>query len=180
MTSAQNGNSSPRRLGAGMIALAWVLLLALVTAYFSGWLERQNNPNQHLVGKIVDDGAREVLLKQNRYGHYVASGRINGQPVRFMLDTGATTVSLPQTLARTLDLAVGAPSAARTANGVITTYQTVLDRVELGNIALPDVRAHINPQMRGDEVLLGMSFLKRIEFTQRGNTLTLRQPPGDR
>ena len=57
----------------------------------------------------------------------------------------------------------------------ITTYSTRLDEVRLGNIELNNVRADINPHMRSDDVLLGMSFLRKLEFTQRDRELTIRQ-----
>lgn len=167
---------SPRRLGKGMIALAWVLVLGLLTVYFGGWLDQQHNPNQYVAGQVID-GVHEVALRQNRYGHYVATGAINQQPVQFMLDTGATSVSVPENLALRLGLQRGVAQSVQTANGVITTYSTRLNRVDLGNIVLHDVYAHINPRMDGDEVLLGMSFLRGLEFTQRDGTLTIRQPP---
>ena len=66
---------------------------------------------------------------------------------------------------------------AQTANGVVTTYRTRLTSVALGTIAISNVRAHINPGMTGDEVLLGMSFLRDLELTQREGLLTLRQRP---
>lgn len=176
-SSAPHGNPTPHRMGVGMIALAWILVLGLLTAWFSGWLDRQENPNGQVAGEFTGDGIRQVILEQNRSGHYVATGSINHQPVRFLLDTGATTVSVPAHLARSLGLALGAPARARTANGIVTTYATRLARVELGNIVLYDVRAHINPSMRDEDVLLGMSFLRQLEFTQRGSTLTLRQYP---
>jgi len=69
----------------------------------------------------------------------------------------------------------GAPLRARTAHGTITTYATRLDEVQLGNITLENIRADINPRMHGREVLLGMSFLRRLEFTQSGRELTIRQ-----
>lgn len=158
-----------------MITLAWLILLGLLTLYFGGMLDRQRNPNQQVVGQVLADGVREVVLHQNRSGHYVANGRINRQPVSFLLDTGATTVSVPAGLARRLGLPSGSPTAVQTANGVVTAYATRLQRVELGEIALTEVRAHINPGMEGDYVLLGMSFLKKLELTQRDGTLTLRQ-----
>jgi len=160
-----------------MIVAAWVLLLGLLTAWFSGWLDAQRNPNREVSGHVAEGGVREVVLQQNRQGHYVATGSINDASVRFLLDTGATTVSVPEDLARELDLSPGAPSPTQTANGVVMTYPTVLDRVRLGNIELRDVRAHINPGMRGGGVLLGMSFLKQLEMIQRGDSLTLRQHP---
>ncbi len=175
----ESGKASPRRLGFGMIALAWLLVLGMLTAYFSGWLGEQRNPNQSIETFITAEGVREVVLKQNRYGHYVASGQINGVGATFLLDTGATDVSVPAGLAEEAGLEAGPASRAQTAAGVITTRMTRIDRVELGGIVLEDVRAHINPHMRGNEVLLGMSFLRQLEFTQRGDELTLRQrkPP---
>jgi aspartyl protease family protein len=163
------------RIGAIMTVLAWILVMGLLGAFFSGWLEKLNNPNQQVRAELRADGVREVVLQQNRAGHYVASGAINGHPVTFLLDTGATSVSVPADVARDLGLRRGAPLRARTANGTITTYATRLDEVQLGNITLENIRADINPRMHGQEVLLGMSFLRRLEFTQRGRELTIRQ-----
>jgi len=160
-----------------MMAGAWLLVLGIATVYFGNVLERQQNPNQRVEGSVRGDGVREVVLERNRGGHYVASGAINDVPVVFLLDTGASTVSVPESLARVLGLAQGAAEPVLTAAGVITTYSTRLERVRLGTIEIEDVRGHINPLMEGREVLLGMSFLKRLEFTQRGNQLTLRQHP---
>ncbi len=174
----ESDKASPRRVGFGMIVLAWVIGLGILTAYFGGWLGRQENPNRSLETLVSSDGVREVVLKQNRQGHYVASGQINGKHVTFLLDTGATDISVPAGIARKAGLEAGPPVNARTAAGVVTTYVTRIARVELGGILLEDIRANINPHMRGDEVLLGMSFLRRLEFSQRGRELTLRQAPG--
>jgi len=171
----QAEKGSPRRIGFGMILLAWLLILGILSAYFSGWLGEQRNPNRSIETLVTTGGAREVVLKQNRFGHYVASGRINGISATFLLDTGATDVSVPADLAEEAGLEAGPPAPAQTAAGVITTRMTRIDRIELGGIVLNDVRAHINPRTRGDEVLLGMSFLRQLEFTQRGDELTLRQ-----
>jgi len=174
------GSGAPagqKRMGVGMIAAAWVIVLGLLTMVFSDWLREQENPNRQPPETVTAEGIREVMLARNRQGHYVATGAIDDRVVRFLLDTGATTVSVPAPLAESLALPVGAPAMTRTANGLITTYETRLGRIRLGNIVLRDVRANINPHMESDSVLLGMSFLKQIEFTQRGNTLTLRQLP---
>ncbi len=163
-----------RRLGGLMIAAAWLVVIGIVSILFGDLLESQHNPNQQPVSAGGGDAAR-VLLRQNRLGHYVASGQINGEPVVFLVDTGATQVSVPAPLARRLGLRSGAPMSANTANGVVTTYATTLAQVQLGDIVLRDVRASINPGMRSDEVLLGMSFLRHLELTQRDGTLTLTQ-----
>ena len=158
-----------------MTVLAWIVVLGLLGAFFGGWMEKLNNPNQRIATQLSADGVREVVLRQNRAGHYVATGAINGDPVTFLLDTGATSVSVPAGVARRLGLRRGTPLRANTANGVITTYSTRLDQVRLGDIALNNVRADINPHMQGKEVLLGMSFLRKLEFTQRDRELTIRQ-----
>ena len=160
-----------------MILAAWVLVLGLLTAFFSGWLDKRDNPNQMVTGVTSDAGVREVNLQQNRSGHYIATGKINDVPVRFLLDTGATNVSVPERVAKRLQLEAGHSERVETANGSITTYFTRLDKVDLGTIQLVDVRAHINPHMDSDEVLLGMSFLRHLELIQRGGALTLRQYP---
>lgn len=163
-----------KRMAKYMIIGMWVLLVGLLIMTFSHILKRQNNPNQQLMSR-QEAGKAVVNLKRNRYGHYVASGRINGQPVVFMLDTGATDVAVPAKIADQLGLKRGRKRLYQTANGSIMAYTTVLNQVRLGNIEVRDVRASINPDMNNNEVLLGMSFLRQIEFTQRGDTLTLRQ-----
>jgi len=168
-------NESPQRLGKGMIYVAWLLLLGLLFLFFNHFLKKQDNPNQEPITQYQQDGTREVRLRRSPSGHYVASGMINGQPVVFLLDTGATVVSIPDHVARRLNLERGTPMLASTANGTITTYSTELASVTLGGIELHRVRASINPHMQSDEILLGMSFLKHLEFTQRGDTLILRQ-----
>jgi aspartyl protease family protein len=175
VTDFEPDSSHTGRIGAVMTVLAWIVVLGLLSVFFSGWMEKLNNPNQQVRVVLSADGVREVVLRQNRAGHYVASGAINGQPVTFLLDTGATSVSVPASVAGPLGLKRGAAMRANTANGTITTYATRLDRVQLGNISLDNVRADINPHMLGDEVLLGMSFLRKLEFTQRNRELTIRQ-----
>ena len=167
-------NRYPQQLGKKMIFLAWVVLLAFLSWIFSLYLERQRNPNT-LVQGYSSGTPQEVVLERNRYGHYIADGQINGRPVTFILDTGATMVDVPGRLAIRLSLPQGLSLTASTANGDITVYSTILDEVQLGGIRLTGVQASINPSMQEDEILLGMSFLKRLDFSQQGDRLTLRQ-----
>ena len=175
MTDPDTHSPNSERVGAIMTVLAWLVVLGLLSAFFGGWMEKLDNPNQKVVSALHADGVREVVLQQNRAGHYVANGAINGHRVTFLLDTGATSVSVPASIAGPLGLKRGAPLRANTANGTVTTYATRLDEVQLGNISLENVRADINPHMQGTDVLLGMSFLRKLEFTQRGRELTIRQ-----
>jgi aspartyl protease family protein len=166
-----------KRFGTGMQVLAWISLLALLTLYFGDVLERQRNPNREVSTAVSAEGVREVELRRNRMGHYVSAGTINGEPVVFLLDTGATGVAIPSRLAERLRLPRGRPFVTNTANGQTRSYQTRLGEVAIGDIRLNNVDAAITPGLEMNEILLGMSFLKYIEFTQRGNTLTLRQYP---
>lgn len=158
-----------------MTIAMWIVLLGLLTLFFQDWDEQQRNPNQNPQMRTGADGVQELVLTRNRAGHYVASGSINGEPVVFMLDTGATDVAIPGPVAKRLRLKQGKAMIYQTANGPVRVYATVLDDVSLDNLSLQGVRASINPAMHQQAVLLGMSFLKHLEFTQRGNTLTLRQ-----
>ncbi len=171
-------HAGQRRIGKGMIIGAWLGLLVILTLFFNSYLERVNNPNTDPETSTTGT-VKEVILKRNRSGHYVASGLINGKEVTFLLDTGATDVAVSADLAAGLGLRQGAYITSQTANGAVSARRTMLSEVSIGDIRLRHVRASILPGMQGDEVLLGMSFLKQLELVQRGRELILRQvtPP---
>lgn len=157
-----------------MFGLAWVAALGLLTLFFDGQLEQQYNPNQQPSSFSNQIGA-EVRLKRNKMGHYVTAGTINNEPVVFLLDTGATSVSIPAELGQRLGLYGGYAQQVMTANGTVTVASTQISQLEIGEIKLQDVPANLNPGMRGNEILLGMSALKQLEFSQRGDWLILNQ-----
>ena len=95
----------------------------------------------------------------------------------FVLDTGATNISIPAKVADEMKLTGGYAERTQTANGDIVVYRITLDSVTLGAITLQNVAANINPHMDGDTVLLGMSFLKHVEMMQKDKQLTLRLKP---
>ncbi|WP_447801824.1 retropepsin-like aspartic protease family protein [Pseudomonas serbica] len=163
-----------KRAGRVLMVLAWCAALFLATRFFGQWEERQQNPNV-VVSSERGEGFVEVKLVSNGHGHFVASGHINGQPVNFMLDTGATDVAIPAQMAERLKLEQGFGVTLSTANGRTEGYRTRVDRLQLGDIVLRDVRAIVVPGLDGEQVLLGMSALNKLEFTQRGGTMLLRQ-----
>ncbi|WP_283189732.1 TIGR02281 family clan AA aspartic protease [Pseudomonas sp. PMCC200344] len=163
-----------KRAGRVFMVLAWCAALFLATRFFGQWEVRQQNPNT-VVSSEQGEGFIEVKLASNTQGHFVASGQINGQPVDFMLDTGATDVSIPAEMAERLKLEKGFGVTLSTANGRTQGYRTRIDRLQLGDIVLRDVRALVVPGLDGKQVLLGMSALNKLEFTQRGGTMLLRQ-----
>ena len=166
--------SEHKRLGHKFVIAMWIAVMIMVYFLFNNLLETDYNPNQNV--RSQTSGKRNIVtLQRNRYGHYVSEGKINNQPVTFLLDTGASDISIPEKIAKNLNLKYGQERRYQTANGIIIGYLTNLKSVSIGSIKLHNIRASINPKMDDDEILLGMTFLKNIEFTQRGDTLILRQ-----
>ncbi|MCC7546477.1 MAG: TIGR02281 family clan AA aspartic protease [Burkholderiales bacterium] len=119
-------------------------------------------------------GAQRVSLTADARGHFEAIGTIDGASVRFLVDTGATTVSMGADDARRIgiDYLRGQPGYASTANGTIKVHRVRLNSVRVGEIALTNVEASVH-DTRMPFVLLGMSFLNRVEMNRQGDTLTL-------
>jgi len=163
-----------RSLGRGMAFVASLLVLGMFYLYFENSLQARNHPNHDLQ---IGPGS-ELVLKRDGDGHYVFPGTINGRPVSFLLDTGATLVSVPAHLAGDLGLEAGAYQQSMTANGMVVTRTSRIGALAFGPFVLRDVPASLNPGMADDQVLLGMSVLKHLAFAQRGDTLVLRPPEG--
>ena len=159
-----------------MIWLAAIGTLAGLTWMFS---QLESGANRPQVQTSVGAEATVVRLQRGRSGHYTAPGMINGQAVSFLLDTGATDVAVSTALARELGLRFGPQVSLQTANGVVRGNLTRLDEVSLGGIRLNNVRAIIGPEL-GSDVLLGMSFLGKLDWQQSGDELLLKQPNTDR
>lgn len=106
-------------------------------------------------------------------GHFHAQGSVNDKPMRFMIDTGASTVALPASDAKRLgiDYRRSARAVASTANGTVNVYRITLDRVKVGTIDLRSVDAVVVEEGL-DVPLLGMSFLNRVDMKQAGSTMT--------
>jgi len=166
-------NSSGKGIGKGMIVMAMLLFLGLMTFVFQSEIDNQTNPNQKVVSRTNNSGQTEIVLKRNRSGHYITSGTINYKSVVFLLDTGATNVAVPQQIANYLKLEPGRKIAISTANGNSIGYQTMINHLSIGDIELRNIRAIITPNL--NDILLGMSALKQLEFSQKGNQLVLRQ-----
>jgi len=125
-------------------------------------------------GMTTDRG--KVVLAADPRGHFFADGAVNGIPVRFVVDTGATVVALPRQDAERLglDYRHGQRAMTHTANGVVPTYLLKLDTVRIGGIEVHNVDAAV---IDGglEQALLGMSFLNRVQLERDGATMTLIQ-----
>ena len=169
---------STHKTGSTMYVLAVAGLIALLTWLFSDRIAEQRNPNREVMSTRTSGGAARVVLLRNRAVHYVASGRIEDVAAEFIVDTGATDVAVSADIADAAGLRRGQPRAVATANGQAIAYTTRIGRVQLGDIVEHDVPATIVPNMGDIQVLLGMSFLSRLDFRQRGDRLELEQRPG--
>ena len=170
-----NDNNFTTTAGKWMIVLSWIAVIGLMTLLFTNVLDHKRNPNQNLNTQVLGNGSKEVVLQSSTHGHYVASGKINNKGVVFLVDTGASFVSVPENVAKRVGLIKGSPMTASTANGDITVYATKLNEVSIGDIVLYDVKADINPHMHGEEILLGMSFLRNLSVTHEDGKLSIRQ-----
>ncbi|HUP29071.1 MAG TPA: TIGR02281 family clan AA aspartic protease [Usitatibacter sp.] len=121
-------------------------------------------------------GARpSVTLAPDSRGHFVTDGQVNGVHVRFLVDTGATMVSLPASAAARLgiDYKSGRRGYSQTANGVTAVYSVMLDSVTVGGVTIMNVEGLVHEASGLDVALLGMSFLSRTEMRREGSNLTL-------
>ena len=159
-------------LGRFMMIITWVIVLALLSFFFNQWFKKYKINTTAMV--VTTEGVEKTVIQRNYLNHYAAEGFINQQKVLFLVDTGASHVVVPGSLAKKLQLKQGMKATAQTAGGDVEVYQTVIKELVLGHIVLNNVKATINPHMNDDdEVLLGMSALRNIKFIQEGETLTL-------
>ena len=122
-------------------------------------------------------GKGEIRIKAGYGNHYRIAGTINGQPVQFLIDTGATGVTVNKKLADQLDLPRLGERRSSTANGMVTGQDTRFDRLTIGNWEFRNLQGGIVPNME-DEALLGMHVLKDFELIQRDGELVIRPVNG--
>ena len=119
-------------------------------------------------------GSGRAILTADTHGHFEAMGAINGSSVRFLVDTGATLISMGVNDARRIgiDYMKGERAFSNTANGVARVYRVHLDTVKVGDITMNNVEGSVH-EANMPFVLLGMSFLNRVEMNRQGDSLTL-------
>lgn len=119
-----------------------------------------------------------IVLPVASGGHFLASGSINGKPVRFMVDTGATTIAMSQSQADSigLDWRAGQPSMVMTANGVLPVRELMLASVRIGDVEVSRVAATVGPAEM-PIVLLGNSFLSRFTMRRESDVMRLERKP---
>lgn len=125
-------------------------------------------------GGVAQGRAREVVIQAGQGGHFIVEGAINGSNVRFMVDTGATVVSMSFADASRigLNLRGARQGVAGTANGLVRTVSVMLDTVRVGDVEVHDVEAVISPEPM-PFVLLGNSVLGRFQMRRDNDVMRL-------
>jgi len=131
---------------------------------------------QNVAAQPSTGTAQKVVLTADSAGHFLTAGNINGATVRFLVDTGASMVSLGASDARRIgiDASKGEQGISNTANGQAVVTRVKLDSVRVGEIVMNNVDALVHEQDM-PFALLGMSFLNRMEMQRDGDTMTLKK-----
>jgi aspartyl protease family protein len=163
-------------------ALLWLIVFAVL---LGGYIYRDDltqlwgglDPSRPMAVDGTGDGISDVTIRRDVRGHFSVRALVNNEPVTFLIDTGATRVTLPVSEATRIGLnpdSLRYSATVNTANGSVQVAPVRLERVDIGGIALSDVRAFIAPEGALDSSLLGMSFLSRLPgYTVRGDEMTL-------
>ena len=128
---------------------------------------------------VAATGSGTVRLKADERGHYVAEFRMNGRPVKALVDTGASMVAINKSTARRLGINVSPADfiyEVNTANGKAKVAAAMIREIEIGRVKVRDVEAAVLDDRALDGTLLGMTFLKRLEsFSVTDGDLILKQ-----
>lgn len=162
--------STPARLRPWMIWLTWMLVIGAMYLLMD-WLLAP----APVVQITNADGGAALQLPRHRDGHFYVQGAINGAPVQFMIDTGASLVSVSDTLAEAAQLHGGRQTTFSTANGTRQGRVVRAASLRLGNFTLENVEIGTGLNMgRGEPALLGQNVLRHFHVTMEGNTMVLR------
>lgn len=148
---------------------ALLIWLALLGAAYWGF-------DQYLAPKVATvSAAGEVTIPRASDGHYYVSGSINGHPVTFLVDTGASTVAVSADFAREAGLPRGYPLRFETANGSTEGELVQNQTVEAGGLRVANIDVGVGIRVGApNSALLGQSYLRHVDVLQSGDRLVLR------
>jgi aspartyl protease family protein len=168
----RSGDSSPEG-----VKLVSADSAGAVFEYQGRRLERRLDGRVHAAAETAK-GHDDVLIFRDLRGMFKTVGSINGLPVRFLVDTGASSVAMNSAQARRLGIdfrVEGEPTYVTTASDVTRAYRLKLDVVKVGSIQVRNVSAVVLDGAQPTDVLLGMSFLDRVALINESDKLILRR-----
>jgi len=127
-------------------------------------------------GIVQEEKGGELRIRQAPDGHFWVNAELNGQPVRFLIDSGATTTSISRSIADQANVRIssGFPAMVQTANGIVSVQRGRADRLTVGSIERRNLAVHVSEAF-GDMNVLGMNFLSSLKsWSVEGRTLILR------
>ncbi len=144
---------------------------------FENGVEKELGLNQSINQAFKKPSNNKLTVYSDRSGMFFMPGKINGRPTRFLLDTGATFVSLSSVEADTLGLSYQSArkGMVQTANAVVPVWQIKLDNVKVGGISVSNVEAVVLKGSSPKPILLGMSFLKHLKMQRNGAAMLIEQ-----
>lgn len=171
----------PRTLAAGETSPEKIRLISVgdgsAVVEIDGRRETLRMGNQRIAAARGDGGAQRVVLTGDTKGHFFTTATVNGLSLQFVVDTGATSVTIGADDAKRANIRYSPVDRVmmQTANGVVAAYKVKLDTVKLGDITLNNVDGTVleGNALGGRFGLLGMSFLSRTDMKREGDTLTL-------
>ncbi|MGH8763490.1 MAG: retropepsin-like aspartic protease family protein [Nitrosospira sp.] len=146
--------------------MIWITISGAIYLYF----DARQKPTIAVASVGLTGG--EVTIPRSRDGHYYVRGSINGQPVDFMVDTGASIVSIGRGIAQRTGLPSGMPTSFSTANGTVMGEVVSGQTIEAGGIVVKGLSVGVG--MGGDLALLGQNFLRKVDVLQSGDKMVLR------
>ena len=171
-----------RVLTSGEVSPEGVKLLTTDTQAEKADIEVKGVREQLKLGMVVSGfsskGKSNATLYPDRGGHFFIEGFVNGAPVHFLVDTGATLIAMNSVTANRIGidyLKNGRPGVASTPAGYVRTYDIFLNSVQVGGITLYNVAGSVIEGNHPKETLLGMSFLGQLDMTRDGQKMELTE-----
>ena len=148
------------------IAIFWLAVIGLLYAGMTRYLKP---------APVIVSATGDLVIPRARDGHFYAAGKVNGKPVNFMVDTGASLVTVSEKFAREAQISKGNPTVFKTANGDLPGRIVTGVPVALGPVSVSGVRVGVG--LVGDnasDALLGQSFLSKFEVVLSKEQMILR------
>lgn len=164
---AQRGVPMGLKLGPLWILVFWMAIMALLYVAMDHYLKPQ---------AATVSASGDLLIPKARDGHFYATGTINGKSVRFLVDTGASTVMVSDAFAREADMSGGVSAVFSTANGNLNGRIVKDATIQLGPLKVAGVQVAVGlVGLEADQALLGQNFLSKFDILVQHTQMTLRK-----